>query len=295
MSLLRWPGAKSRLLEQILPHLDLHLSESTEFHDVFLGGGSVLVDVATRYPRMRLHGNDRDPGIAALWSVITGPERGRLQEVVRATTPTLALWDEWKTCVPTDDLEAAFQVLYLNRTSYSGIVPGGPLGGRHQTGKTEIGSRWNPVRLCSEIERLHHLLHGRFEIHCEDATSYLGGLIWKDDALAYIDPPYHSVGNQLYRVGMTPDEHRALAARVRDLPRWVASYDDVPEIHDLYRWAQRLAVTATYTTARAKGQRARRQELVIVPEGHPTRWTTTPLPLAAAGAGSASMGEPETT
>lgn len=267
MSLFRWPGAKPRLLPQITPHLDAHLPYVREFHDVFLGGGSVLEDVATRYPLMRLHGNDRDPGVAAVWSIIAGPDHARLQQVVRATIPTLALRDKWRLRVPGDELEAAFQVLYLNRTSFSGIVTGGPLGGRHQTKATKIGSRWNPVRLCREIDRLHHLLAGRFAVHSQDATEYLSRLVGNADAVAYIDPPYHSVGNQLHRVGMTPDEHRALAARVRDLPRWVASYDDVPEVHDLYGWAQRLPVAATYTTARAKGQRARRQELVIVREG----------------------------
>jgi DNA adenine methylase len=210
--------------------------------------------------------------------------------MVRSTVPTLALRDEWKTRLPQDDLEAAFQVLYLNRTSFSGNLTGGRIGGH------DIGSRWNPDRLCDEIERLHDLLHGRFEMHNEDATRYLGLLVGNDDAVPYIDPPYHSVGNQLYRVSMTPEEHRALAARVHELPRWVASYDDVPEVHALYEWAVRLPVAATYTTARAKGARARRQELLIVPEGpslagrepSPSRGATREEPTGGSQVGTAS-------
>jgi DNA adenine methylase len=204
---------------------------------------------------------------------MVGPSAGReaLKRLVREATPTVALRDELKARYgrPAEPVERAFEALFINRTSYSGNLRGGPLGGRHQTGKTKIGSRWNPGRICGEIDRAHALLAGRCEVLNEDASSLLGALVGQDRTFAYADPPYFRVGNTLYREGMTPLEHARLAERLRVLSNWVLSYDDAPEIRALYHWAVAMPLVARYSVAKANGTRKVRQELLILPPSHP--------------------------
>lgn len=273
VGLLRYPGGKTRLLACVRPYLDALLVVADVFVDAFVGGASVALDVAKRHPSIHLILNDKDEGIADLWRVMVGPAAGReaLKRLVREATPTVALRDELKARYgrPAAPVERAFEALFINRTSYSGNATGGPLGGRHQTGKTKIGDRWNPVSICREIDRAHALLAGRCEVLSEDASHLFDGLVGQDRTFAYADPPYFRVGNTLYRVGMTPLEHARLAERLRALPNWVLSYDDAPEIRALYHWAVAMPLVARYSIAKANGTRKVRRELLILPPTHP--------------------------
>lgn len=257
------------MLSSIRPFLDPLLTDASEFTDLFVGGGSVLLDVAARYPNLHLVANDKDPGVVALWAVLAGDRAGCewLKALVQQALPTLALRDEFKARggAVGDPVTRAFETLVLNRTSFSGNMTGGPLGGRHQRGETRIGSRWRPERLCNEIDRVHALLHGRCEVLSEDAADLLGRPVGPR-AVIYLDPPYFSVGNDLYRECMTHEDHARLAERLRRRQDWVLSYDDAPEVHDLYGWASIVPVAARYSVARS---RAARQELLIVPVAHP--------------------------
>lgn len=260
-------------MASLRPFVDALLVKADVFVDVFVGGASVALDVAKRHSETHLILNDKDAGIADLWRVVVGPSVGReaLKRRVRETVPTVALRDEMKARFgsPAAPVERAFETLLINRTSYSGNLTGGPLGGRHQKGKTMIGSRWNPVRICREIDKAHALLAGRAEILSEDASDLLGRLVGQDGTVSYSDPPYLVQGNGLYRVGMTTEDHARLALRLRSLSNWVLSYDDAPEVAALYDWAVLMPLAARYSIAKANRTRATRQELLIVPPTHP--------------------------
>ena len=55
--------------------------------------------------------------------------------------------------------EAATKALFLNRTTFSGILHGraGPLGGRRQRSSTTLGSRFNPDGLAERLRFVGHL------------------------------------------------------------------------------------------------------------------------------------------
>ena len=56
--LFRYPGSKAKLLKIILPKLDYAINRHKNFNDVFVGGGSVAVEVATRYKNIPIFVND---------------------------------------------------------------------------------------------------------------------------------------------------------------------------------------------------------------------------------------------
>lgn len=262
------------MLASLRPFLDALLVEADVFVDAFVGGASVALDVAQRHPGIHLILNDKDEGIASLWRVASGAsaDSERLKRRVRETVPTVALRDELvaRCAASADPVDRAFETLLINRTSYSGNLTGGPLGGRGQAGATKVASRWNPVRICRQIDRTHGLLAGRCEVLSEDASTVLSRLADQRRVVVYGDPPYFEVGNTLYREGMTPGDHARLAERLRDLPNWVLSYDDAPEVHRLYHWAVAMPLVARYSIAKANGTRRPRQELLILPPTHPS-------------------------
>ena len=74
MALLRYPGGKSKYTDFILPAL-YKLSGFSVYVEPFIGGGSVALAMAAKYPDVRMVLNDFDPGIAAFWDLIaSAPE-----------------------------------------------------------------------------------------------------------------------------------------------------------------------------------------------------------------------------
>ena len=277
MAIFRYPGSKRRLLFTLDGYLRPHFRGDAAFHSVFSGGGSDLLHVARHYPSVKLYANDLDGGIADVWRVVVGPEGALedLEERILRTVPSVALRDEIRRQQPEDRVGRAFQAVFMNRTSYSGIMIAGPLGGRDQK-DNKITDRWRPKMIVRGLRRARDLLLGRLEVASMDGAAYVTYMLEEDpDALFYCDPPYIKDGWQLYREVMTAGDHARLAAVLRQVPRFVVSYDDHPEVRKLYSWASISPVETVYTTANTNGAktRPRRREVVITRD--------RPAPVAA--------------
>jgi DNA adenine methylase len=154
--------------------------------------------------------------------------------------------------------------LAVHQMSYSGLgtMAGGPLGGKNQTSKDKIDSRWSPSRLTRRIDELHALF-SRFEIKSEGCTSYdfERVLYGSEPALVYLDPPYFLKGAVCYEYGFSTDDHWRLATVLRSTNHhWVLSYDDCPEIRQLYSWARIQELPVTYSIG---GGGTQKTELLI--------------------------------
>ena len=66
----RYPGAKNKLLPLLMAHIKQILDQQNSFSDVFVGGGSVLLEVATKYPNIQLFANDKDRGVYCFWKIV---------------------------------------------------------------------------------------------------------------------------------------------------------------------------------------------------------------------------------
>ncbi len=213
----------------------------------------MLLDVAERYPDIALVAIDLDPGIVALWSVVAGPEEEvAALESMLEVEPTRELWERLRVETPADPVRVAFATTYLSRTSF-----GGSLAARAMK---NIGSRYNPAAIRKQIRRARELLRGRLSVTSVDAVAWLDAHRGDEKNVVFVDPPYVSEGNALYRVGMTPREHSVLRDRLRNMNDWVATYRDHPTIRHLYSsWCD------IYCSPQGKS------ELVIVPAGAPGR------------------------
>ena len=235
----RYPGAKSRIVPTLMQWIRPCMAGKETFLEPFVGGGSVLLHVAKEFPYCRLVVNDLDNGIYAFWKCMTSkPLTEALSSKIRATIPTVQEHERQKHLLDSSDIvEAAFAALFLNRTSFSGILTSGPIGGRDAQSTTEwtVGCRYNAELLVDSIMSIHYGIGSRLSVLNKDFQVVMRRYD-RSTVGMYCDCPYYLKGNQLYRHGMSSEDH----ARLRDLlkhlknAKFVASYDSVPEVRALY-------------------------------------------------------------
>lgn len=256
--ILRYPGAKQRLLDALRPKLDVVCGRGLFFADVFVGGGSVVLDVARRYKALELVVNDLNPDVIGLWQCLvdlklTNDLCRRLRVV-----PTVALFKEVKTAAYQSPVDRAFRAIFLNRCSFSGMSVR-PIGGWNQTSSYGVGCRYNVDTIAKSIQECHRLLAGRTQVTHLNTVHLLAKM--DDRAAVYADPPYYQQGRNLYSFYMDVGQHKALAAQLRQRENWVLSYDLHPEVLEMYAGYPIERVDAYYSISQQR--RSVKQELII--------------------------------
>ena len=157
----------------------------------------------------------------------------------------------------------AFLAVFFNRTTFSGILTSGPIGGYAQSSAYPVGCRYNGRALASKIRACHASLSGRTTVLEAD---FADTLALTGDGLAYVDPPYYEQGNSLYRCGMTHGDHVRLARvlEAADYP-WTLSYDEHPEVRALYEPFAAVESVAAWYSVTGKNSKGRpdTSELII--------------------------------
>jgi DNA adenine methylase len=246
-SAFRYPGGKSRWAEILhWPLLKATERNLSVYVEPFVGGGSTLLAAAQMRPDINeFVVNDTDRGIYAFWCCIANPTMAEaLASRYETTTPTVALHDDLQELRVSPQftemavLDAAFIALFLNRTSFDGIVTSGPMGGKQQTAGGNIEARYCTAKVARSIRGAAALLNGRLRVHDLDCCDLIS---WYDncDTALYLDPPYVQKGAQLYPHAFGRDDHVRLAETLRQIKaEWLLSYDNCDEVRDLYGgWA----------------------------------------------------------
>ncbi|AVT29877.1 hypothetical protein C6361_10660 [Plantactinospora sp. BC1] len=190
---------------------------------------------------------------------------------------TVARWDWWRASNPRGRRERALKCLFLNRTTFSGILHGraGPIGGRAQTSAYKIGCRFGLDGLTRRIKGVAELAAtGRlldvWEADWRTALANIPkryGMLEPSEVVVYLDPPYVDKARWLYQWSFDSSEHSDLAnALGPDAPyRWCLSYDDNQTIRGLYRarpGQATLHVSHRYTAAGSE-KRTVKDELLV--------------------------------
>lgn len=258
-SFFRYPGGKSKLRKEILPHIDPHL----EYREPFVGGGHIALSVSNNVRWI----NDWDIGIVALWKAVFF-HTDALCDRISAFTPSVdeffSFKEELRACdvEPDNPVDIGFKKLAIHQMSFSGlgVMAGGPIGGIDQEGKTyQIGCRWNPKLLMKKIRAISNTQRS-IKVTRQDFSTLIVDVT--NDAVLYVDPPYYVQGNVLYQHGFSQEQHEQLASLLKyTRHKWVLSYDDCQEIRDLYSWANITEVNISYTISGAR----KSSELLIFP------------------------------
>lgn len=277
VSPLRYPGGKARMA----PYLAQVVAAQWGPMDVevwiepFAGGAGAGLTLLDRDAVGEVWLCEANPALAALWRTLIGDAAGFASRVA-ALTPTLGLYQDSAALVAAvqhgqsvPDEDAALAAFVVNRCSRSGIVAPnvGPIGGKTQSGRWTVQSRFDPSRLAERIRDLAPLLE-RVRFLGADAIDYItdldGSVGIEDEVLLFVDPPYVREGNRLYAHGMTMSDHQRLADALNACPaRWALTYDDEPVVADvLYPQRRVVEFDIAHTANRS---RIDREHLVLSP------------------------------
>ncbi len=220
------------------------------FLEPFCGGASVSISLLERDAVDAVALNDSDPLISSLWYVIFGGEHDWLIEQIKTIPLTLEEWRRQKSLEPKNVREAALKALYLNRTSFNGILyQAGPIGGWGQKKRT-LDIRFNRNRLAERVAQLSALRHRVRDVTCLDWRAFCDSYEKEAGTLFYFDPPYYHKADQLYGQYFHTGQHVAFRDFLVEFDAdWVLSYDDAREVRELYRpynWNARV-MDSTYS------------------------------------------------
>lgn len=265
VSPLRYPGGKVRmtpwLAEQFwaqLGPMDIEL-----WIEPFAGGaGAALMAVAAHdVPEAWLI--ERNPALAAFWRAVIHANSelaGRVHEL----TPTMDTYEHSREIVAqamegtaSDDLDLALAAFVVNRCTRSGIVHprSGVIGGKHQSGRWSLTSRFNGPSLAERIRGVG-AISSRLRIIEGDGIDVIGDLPGsgvENEVFVFADPPYVGVGNDLYAHGMDTEAHARLASVLQGTScPWALTYDAHPAVLELYPAHRILEFQASHTANRQK-------------------------------------------
>lgn len=267
---LRYPGGKGSLSAFLSDLLELNDLTGCAYYEPYAGGAGAALNLLCQGAVSRVHINDADPRVFALWRALLDDNERFIE---RIQTVSLNI-DEWRLqrqiCAAADGDDIfllGFSAFYMNRCNRSGVLKGaGPIGGYAQDGKWRLDVRFNRDELAARV-RVLGALRERIMVTGLDAIQFLKHCLpagrGRSKAFVYADPPYVIKGQKLYLNAYGQKDHEELArylGRQNVLP-WLVSYDDAPLIRSLYAQHQIDILPIRYSL---QSKRAA-QELLIAP------------------------------
>lgn len=210
--------------------------------------------------------NDADPLIASLWMTVFSEDAKWLAEQVKIIPLTLNEWKRQKAFKPRSTRTRALKCLFLNRTSFNGILEdrAGPIGGWEQKNNT-LDCRFNREKLAKRILELSGL-RDRVKVCNEGWREFCDRHVSDSQAFFYLDPPYFYKAERLYRHLLDTDGHTELREYLQELKKpWLLSYDDAQGVRELYKSVSKnaLVVDTTYSTHPLGGNSYVGRELIF--------------------------------
>ena len=238
---LRYPGGKNKLAKFIAA--TCHKNGIMDHYvEPYAGGASVALHLLFNDYVKRVTINDLDRSIHAFWHAVLN-DNSKLCNRIEKIPVTIENWraakEVQKNKKTASLFELGFSTFFLNRTNYSGVINGGVLGGINQNGNDLIDCRFNKKELIRRITEIGKK-KSRICLYNLDAIELIKHIQAKserDETIYYFDPPYYLKGASLYMNHYKPDDHKILADEIRKIRRskWLVTYDNVPQINDIYR------------------------------------------------------------
>jgi DNA adenine methylase len=259
---LRYPGGKAKLAAYVKALLKENRLLDGEYVEPYAGGAGIALELLLEEYVSCIHINDVSKPVYAFWKCVLDHTEEFCRLILK-TPLTVAAWDRQKRVLNQfakhDDLELGFATFFLNRTNRSGILNGGIIGGREQTGPWKIDARYNAKELTGRVEAIAKM-KDRIKLTNQDALNFLKSGIarWPNDTLIYLDPPYYVKGRDLYCDFYAHKDHEKVANFIRaniDRQHWIVSYDNVPQIKKLYEGCRHIIYKIGYS-ARSASQGA---------------------------------------
>ena len=254
---LRYPGGKGKLSSfmEVLIRKTGYMNGT--YIEPFAGGAGIAINLLLNNIVSKIVINDLDKGIYSFWRAI-------LTETDRFVSDILSVplnMDEWnrqrviymeKSQKYSYDL--AFATFYLNRTNRSGIIKGGVIGGKEQSGRWKMDARFNRNGLIKRVQEIAKRKKSIY-VYNKDINSFLIHYAPKyfNNALIYFDPPYYTKGHELYMNFFRYTDHVRISEKISQLNvDWIITYDIRDEILNLYRDRECRKLACSYSAGTKK-------------------------------------------
>jgi DNA adenine methylase len=237
---LRYPGGKNKL-SAFLAKICVDNNINGHYVEPYSGGASVALFLLMEGFVSKITINDRDRSIYAFWYSVLN-KTNALCNLIENAEFTIEEWRKQKEIQnnkkSADLLELGFSTFYLNRTNRSGIINAGVMGGIEQQGNYLMDCRFNKVDL---IERIRKIAFKKKQIRLyrKDAIKLIEKVQREaedDNVIFYFDPPYYLKASTLYMNHYQDKNHKSVSDKIKSIRniKWVVSYDNVPQIQELY-------------------------------------------------------------
>lgn len=274
---LRYPGAKSKLYDYVKKLIESEHLNNYTFIEPYAGSAALTFLLLKNNVIQNAKINERDPLIYSFWYSVLYRTDELIQKIqeISITIENWHFFSQYKDaefCQNEDILDIGFAGLFLNRTSFSGILKGGPLGGREQTSTYKIDCRFNKESIINSI-RFYSTFANNIELYNLDAIEFMRQQTHYRRNLQifmYIDPPYYEKGKSLYRYSYSNFDHESLASFIRNKTfPWLISYDAAPYIEKLYSKSKKVDLYLDYSAKTSKkGAELLISNLEIPPVAH---------------------------
>lgn len=236
---LRYPGGKAKLgpwLGELIKHNNL---VGGTYVEPYAGGAGAAMYLLFNGLVDKIVINDADKAIYAMWySILNNTDEflSKLKDI----NIDMSNWYAQRDIINKPEqhtlLELGFAAFFLNRTNISGVIKGGVIGGKNQTGNYKMDARFKKDKLERIILKIA-AFRERITVHNLDAEQFIDYIMptLPDSTLVYFDPPYYVKGSQLYRNHYKHDDHAKIANKIKNINHaWLVTYDNCTQIQELY-------------------------------------------------------------
>lgn len=260
---LRYPGGKHKLTELLFRAVTAMNSSAVTYVEPFAGGAGAGLALLDADDVASIVINDLDPAVYAFWysAVHSNVELRALVESVEVTQQTWLEQREVYRSKTADKLALGFATLFLNRTSRSGVLGAGIIGGKAQEGRYKVDARFYRSTLVQRLSRIGELAP-RIDVRNVDGLTLITELGRSDSHFLYVDPPYYVKGASLYLNSLEHADHLRLADALNAVATgvWLLTYDVSDAISQAYADRRQALIALQYS---AHSSRLARELLIL--------------------------------
>ena len=266
VSPLRYPGGKLKVVDYIKRLYEVNDLCGCTYIEPYAGGASVALGLLFSKYAGRIKINDINLSIYAFWYSVLN-ETEALCRLIVDTPVTMEVWQRQHELQKHKEdaglLKLGFSTFFLNRTNRSGILNGGVIGGKEQTGAYKMDARYNKNNLIERIERVAKYAD-LIDLTSMDAVELIKRYKPTAKTFCYLDPPYYVKGRDLYLNYYNEEDHKAIADAMKKYKgKWIISYDSVPFLQELYKDYRQQEYYLSYSA----GNPSKGKELMVYSEG----------------------------
>jgi DNA adenine methylase len=255
----RYPGGKTILYEKVRKIIENNFLDNCTYIEPFAGGCGLALKLLFNNDVNNIIINDYDYAIFCVWDSILNNTQEFISKI-ESISITLEEWDKQKDIYINKDnyskLEVAVATLFLNRTNVSGVIKGGPIGGRSQNGKYKIDCRFNKLTIIDKILKIAEYKN-KIQLYNLEANELIDKIIikTKKNTFTYLDPPYIQKGPTLYKNFFKEKDHKILSTtilkKLKDY-NWIITYDNHPLVKEIYKNCKYEVFDLAYSAGNTK-------------------------------------------